>query len=81
MLILINTSIRDMAMELIWNELFLFCTGRFGISNCTSFGANMSSSAHDDNKKTDILILGKDPTQWLDYKALTAEIKSIQSIF
>ena len=70
-----------MAMELIWNELFLFSTGRFGISNCTSFGANMSSFAHDDNKKTDILILGKDPTQWLDYTALTAEIKSIQSIF
>ena len=70
-----------MAVELIWKELFLFCTGRFGISDCTSFGANMSSSVHDDNKKKYILILGKSPTQWLDYTALNGEKKSIQSIF
>ena len=70
-----------MAMELIWKELFKFCTGRIGISNCTSFGANMSSPVHDDNKKKDILILGKGPTQWLDYTTLNAEKKSIQSIF
>ena len=33
----------------------------------------MSSSAHADNKKKDILILGEDPTQGLDGTTLTAE--------
>ena len=32
----------------------------------------MNSSAHIDNKKTDILVLGKGPTQGLEH-ALTAE--------
>ena len=32
----------------------------------------MTSSAHMDNKKKDILVLGKGPTQWLEY-TLTAE--------
>ena len=32
----------------------------------------MISSAHMDNKKKDILVLGKGPTQWLEY-TLTAE--------
>ena len=36
------------------------------------FGADMSSSAHIDNKKKDILVLGKGPTQGLEH-ALTAE--------
>ena len=33
----------------------------------------MSSSVHVDNKKKDILILGKGPTQGLDGTILTAE--------
>ena len=33
----------------------------------------MSSSVHIDNKRKDILILGKGPTQGLDYTKLTAE--------
>ena len=37
------------------------------------FGADMSSSAHNDNKKKDILILGKGPTDGLDDTTLTAE--------
>ena len=37
------------------------------------FGVDMSSSLHTDNKKKDILILGKGPTQGLDYTTLTAE--------
>ena len=37
------------------------------------FGADMSSSAHIDNKKKDILILGKGPTDGLDDTTLTAE--------
>ena len=36
------------------------------------FGVDMSSSAHVDNKKKDILILGKGPTQRLDDTTLTA---------
>ena len=32
----------------------------------------MISSAHMDNTKKDILVLGKGPTQWLEY-TLTAE--------
>ena len=40
----------------------------------------MSSSVHVDNKKKDILILGKGPTQGLDDTLLTAEKKSIYSI-
>ena len=37
------------------------------------FGVDTSSSVHVDNKEKDILILGIDPTQWLDDTTLTAE--------
>ena len=37
------------------------------------FGVGISSSVHIDNKKKDILILGKFPTQGLDDTSLTAE--------
>ena len=40
--------------------------------NIIIFGVDMSSSAHIDNKKKDILILGKGPTQGLEH-TLTAE--------
>ena len=40
--------------------------------NVLSFGLDMSSSAHIDNKKKDILVLGKAPTQGLEH-TLTAE--------
>ena len=40
--------------------------------NVLIFGADMSSSVHVNNKKKDILILGKGPTQGLEY-TLTAE--------
>ena len=36
------------------------------------FGVDMSSSAHIDNKKKDILVLGRGPTQGLE-STLTAE--------
>ena len=48
-----------------------FPGGRFG-QNVLTFGAVMSSSAHIDNKKKDILALGKGPTQGLEH-TLTAE--------
>ena len=50
---------------------FSFPSGEFG-QNVLIFGADMSSSAHIDNNKKDILVLGKRPTQELEY-TLTAE--------
>ena len=43
-------------------------TGR----NVIIFGVDMSSSTKIDNRKKDILILGKGPTQWLEH-VLSAE--------
>ena len=45
---------------------FLFPGGGFG-QNVLIFGADMSSSTHIDNKKKDILVLGKGPTQGLEH--------------
>ena len=50
---------------------FSFPGGGFG-QNVLIFGADMSSSAHIDNKKKDILVLGTGPTQGLEH-TLTAE--------
>ena len=50
---------------------FSFPGDGFG-QNLIIFGADTSSSAHIDNKKKDILILGKRPTQGLEH-TLTAE--------
>ena len=50
---------------------FSFPGGGFGQSG-TIFGVDMISSTHVDNKKKDILILGKGPTQGLEH-TLTAE--------
>ena len=52
-------------------ESFSFPGGGFG-QNVIIFGADMSSSAHIDNKKKDILVLGIGPTQGLEH-TLTAE--------
>ena len=50
---------------------FPFPSGGFG-QNELIFGVDMSSSAHIDNKKNDILVLEKRPTQGLEH-TLTAE--------
>ena len=50
---------------------FSFPSGGFG-HNVIIFGADMSSSIHIDNKKKDILVLGRGPTQGLE-STLTAE--------
>ena len=50
---------------------FSFPSGGFG-QNALVFGADMSSSIHIDNKKKDILVLGRGPTQGLE-STLTAE--------
>ena len=43
--------------------------------NAIIFGADISSSVHNDNKDKDILILGEGPTQRLDDTTLAAEAK------
>ena len=53
---------------------FSFIDGSVG-ENVIIYGADMSSSAHIDNKNKDILILGEEPTQGLDDTTLTAETK------
>ena len=50
---------------------FSFPSGGFG-QNVLIFGADMSTSIHIDNKKKDILELGREPTQGLE-STLTAE--------
>ena len=50
---------------------FSFPSGRFG-QNVLIFGADMSSSIRVDNKKKDILVLGRGQTQGLE-RTLTAE--------
>ena len=50
---------------------FSFPSGGFG-QNVLIFGVDMSFSAHIDNKKKDILVLGIGPTQGLEH-TLTAE--------
>ena len=55
---------------------FSFPTGGFG-QNVLIFGADMSSSAHIDNKKKDILVLGKGSTQGLEHTLTAEKIYSI----
>ena len=50
---------------------FLFAGVGFG-QNVIIFAVDMSSSAHVDNKKKDVLLLGKGPTQGLEH-IITAE--------
>ena len=55
---------------------FSFPSGRFG-QNVLTFGANLSSSIHIDNKKKDKLVLGRGPTQGLESTLTTEKIYSI----
>ena len=45
--------------------------------NILIFGVDMSSSVHIDNKKRDILVLGKEPTQGLEYTLTEGKLYSI----
>ena len=69
--ILISMGAVVMELDLIGDKVFSFPSGRFG-QNILFFWADMSSSAHIDNKKKDILVLRKEPTQRLKH-TLTAE--------
>ena len=55
---------------------FSFPSGGFG-QNVLIFGVDMSFSAHIDNKKKDILVLGIDPTQGLEHTLMAEKIYSI----
>ena len=54
----------------------IFPGGGFG-QNVLIFGEDMSSSAHIDNKKKDILVLGKGPTQGLEHTLTAGKMYSI----
>ena len=53
-------------------SVFSLPVGSMG-KNVISFGADVSSFVHFDNKKNNILILGFGPTQGLDHTTLTAK--------
>ena len=55
---------------------FSFPSGGIG-QNLTIFGVDMSSFAHIDNKKKDILILEKGPTQGLEHTVTAEKLYSI----
>ena len=59
-----------MELDLIEDKFFISKCGF--VQNVFIFGVDMSSSAHIDNKKKDVLVLGKGPTQGLEH-TLTAE--------
>ena len=58
---------------------FSFPRGGFG-QNVIIFGVDMNSSAHIDDKKKDILILGKGPTQELEHTLTAEKMYSIKKI-
>ena len=55
---------------------FSFPGSGFG-QNVLIFGVDISSSAHIDNKKKDILVLEKEPTQGLEHTLTTEKMYSI----
>ena len=64
-MILISTNILDKVLDLKEKDFFL--NGDEVGRNVIIFGVDMSSSSHIDNKKKNILILGKGPTQILEH--------------
>ena len=65
-----------MELDLIKDQVFHFQVGGFG-QNVLSFGADMSSSVHFDNRKKEILVLGKGPVQGLEHTATSGKMYSI----
>ena len=75
---LTSINFLDMVLDLMHAEFFrcLMVVG-FG-KNLIIFSAETSSSVQVDNRKKDILILGKDLSQGLDDTTLTAEKNMLQ---
>ena len=67
-----SIGILVMELDLIEDQVFQI----YG-QNVLIFGVDMSSSAHFDNKKKDILVLGKGPTQELEHILTAEEMYSI----
>ena len=65
-----------LVMELDLIEKISFPSGGFG-QDIIIFGVDMISSAHIDNKKKDILIRGKGPTQRFEHTLTTEKMYSI----
>ena len=72
MLILISTKYSGYVVGFDRLRKYLLPSGGF-CRNVERFGKDMNSSVHVDNKRKDILILGKGPTQGLDEHYLTTE--------
>ena len=75
MLILISILILDMVFQFIVCENLSFSNDGFD-NSVIKFGAELSSSAHFDSKKQDILISAKGLTQWLDNTTLTSKLNT-----
>ena len=75
MLVLISINIVDVVLDFIENDFFSFGngTGR----NVIISGVDMNSSPYIDNKKKDVLIIGKGPTQGLEHKMPAEKLYSI----
>ena len=65
-----------LVMDLNLIEDQVFPSSGFG-QNVLIFGVDMSSSAHSDNKKKDILVLRKGPTQGLEHTFTAEQMYSI----
>ena len=71
---LISINILDMVLDLI--KKGSYSIGNEVGRNVMIFGVDMRSSSHIDNKKKDILILGKGPTQGLEHTLTAKKIVS-----
>ena len=76
---MISIDFPAMELDLIEKEVFHFQVWWIQ-SKCNNFEVDMSSSVHVDNKKKDILIIGKGPIQGLGKHSSTTEKKYIQLI-
>ena len=74
MLTQINILIEDMLLDLIFVHFFHFQI-LIVVKNVIIFRIGNNSSVHIDNKKEDILVLGKGPKQGLDDTRMIAEAK------
>ena len=75
MLILLSTNILDMELYLIDTEAFHLVMEL--TDNVIIFGVDMNSSTKIDNRKKDIVILGKGPGQGLEHKLSAEKMYSI----
>ena len=69
---LISINIQDIVLDLTGKDFI-----QLVMRNVIIFGVGMSSSSHIDNKKKDILILGKGPTQVLEHTLTVEKLYSV----